>query len=122
MKKLRFKAWNKDANRFSKPFGLQSTVLNFTDDDGLGVIKSLTSEVVVQFIGIRDKNEIDIYEGSIIKFFCESEGAEGVDSSGFHTYVVPYLEFHGMDLPMEWFKSFEIIGSIQETPELLSNG
>ena len=46
MREIKFRAWNEQANRYSKPFTVCQEVLSYTDDDGLGVIKSLTDEVV----------------------------------------------------------------------------
>jgi len=65
MREIKFRAWNKSAKRYSKPFSLKCSVLNFTDDDGLGVIKSLTDEYVEQFTGLTDKNGVDVYEGDV---------------------------------------------------------
>lgn len=67
MRELIFKAWNEQEKRFSKPFGLKDTILSFTDDDGLGVMKSLSDEIVVQFTGLTDKNGVSIYEGDLLQ-------------------------------------------------------
>ena len=64
--RLKFRAWNESAKRFSKPFGLKATVLNYTDDDGLGVMKSLTDEPVQQFTGLLDISSREIYEDDIL--------------------------------------------------------
>ena len=60
--RLYFRAWNNDLKSMSKPFTF-GQVLNFNDKH----IKSLTDEIVLRFIGHKDKNGIEICEGDIIK-------------------------------------------------------
>ena len=61
-KRLYFRAWNDDLKSMSKPFTF-GQVLNFNDKN----IKSLTNEIVLRFIGHKDKNGIEVCEGDIIK-------------------------------------------------------
>lgn len=60
--RLYFRAWNEDLKSMSKPFTF-GQVLTFNDKH----IKSLTDEIVLRFIGHKDKNGIEICEGDIIK-------------------------------------------------------
>jgi uncharacterized phage protein (TIGR01671 family) len=66
MRELKFKAWHEELKRMSKPFTLKYTLLNFADEFGLGLIKSLNDEAVMQYTGLKDVNGIEIYEGDIV--------------------------------------------------------
>lgn len=58
----KFKAWNDKIKWMSKPFTF-GQVLNFNDQ----IIKSLSAdEVVLQFIGLQDKNGKEIYTGDVL--------------------------------------------------------
>jgi hypothetical protein len=75
---IKFRAWNERANRYSKPFTLKSSVLNYTDDDGLGVIKSLTDEVVEQYFDLQDKNGVNYCVGDLVNVFFTSNTGEHI--------------------------------------------
>tara|TARA_R110000787_G_scaffold229259_7_gene336832 strand:+ start:1339 stop:1833 length:495 start_codon:yes stop_codon:yes gene_type:complete len=136
IREIKFRAWNESANRYSKPFTLKSDVLNFTDDDGLGVIKSLTSEVVEQYTGLKDKNGKYIYEGDIIKFhtgmkhrdsintkICFNEGCFGFRSlkhngkniiSGFIPFSAIRSSLENNNIWLDVEEVLEVIGNIHE--------
>lgn len=126
-REIKFRAWNKDAKRYSKVFTLNQSVLNYTDDDGLGVIKSLTNEIVQQFTGIHDQNGNDIFEGDIISV------PDDYDTYGFNAgekYEIffnaggfrckPKINPKAKGIWLEDEGEFLIVGNIHENPELLN--
>ncbi len=116
MRTIKFRAWNEPAKRYSKSFTLKSDVLNYTDDDGLGVVKSLTDEIIEQFTGLKDKNGKDIYDGDIIREF------DGVlwDVCFDKELVQWHCRCEIDSIPLyEFIEDSEVIGNIHENPELL---
>lgn len=124
MKEIKFRAWNEAAKRYSKPFTLVSSVINYTDDDGLGVVKSLTNEMVEQYTGLKDKNGIEIYEGDILECLNSWDDETWItkvrfDSGGF------MIDVNGQDYNITCIgfldeeTEIKVIGNIHENPELL---
>ena len=115
-RKIKFRAWNKVADRYSKPFGLHQDVLNYTDVGGLGVIKSLTDETVEQFTGLTDKNGKDIYEGDVLEHKPYDILKKVVYKEG------SFMLNTNLGDAVMWAENtnhLEIIGNIHESPELL---
>jgi len=78
--------------------------------------------ILLRFIGLLDKNDVEIYQGDIIKLYQNSYGP-------FIREVSWSKENHGFfpfcgDLFLNWrsqikFETLEVIGNIYENPELL---
>lgn len=131
-REIKFRAWSESLKKFSKPFTLKATVLNFTNDDGLGTIKSLEDEVIQQYVGYKDINGKEIYEGDIIKALIEDvihpQDALKMKSEKFITSSIYWDSYYcGLETDFNCFsfgiseKTVEVIGNIYETPELLQS-
>ena len=140
MREFKFRVWDKTEKRMLN-IGLvdfeSKVIYNATSDDesfsksyvedptnygvGWGSIKDVT---IMQYTGLKDKNEKEIYEGHIV-----------VVSQPFNTPTKAIVEFNdgcvelkGIELTWrDYVKCFvvnhaiEIIGSIHENPELSGN-
>lgn len=62
---LKFKAWNGDIDRFSEPFCVTNNILHFPYVKS-SVIKYYTNEIIVQFTGLYDKENTEIYADDIL--------------------------------------------------------
>ena len=78
--------------------------------------------VLMQYIGIKDKNNKEIYEGDIVKqdrfddLNGEFTGVIKFGFKGFHIYMDQMSEYYYL----EFSRPLEIIGNIHENPELLT--
>jgi uncharacterized phage protein (TIGR01671 family) len=147
MREIKFRAWDKPINRWYSPvyesYKGQLEELNISMNGRLslrtmsGTVDESTFKdrfAVMQYTGLKDKNNKEIYEGDIVNchIFVQELGenygvVEGerefvgkvsfdvtgfnVESNGFRDNPVMYDEFHE--------ESLEVVGNIYENPELL---
>ena len=96
-------------------------VLTFWNDGKLEV----TTDNLMQYTGIKDKNGKEIYEGDIVKYLNRIGKIEWHEyqASFDLTYVkaiegLPYIKIRPIS-NNQWRIDLEIIGNIHENPELL---
>ncbi len=122
MRELKFRIWSKHCKSYLKQYDGVEAIGLLT----VGVLNNLYSNpnsskddlVFEQYTGLKDKNDIEIYEGDII-FTGESyptyiigfnDRTGSYTASGFpiNTNVGRHISLH----------NYEVVGNIHETPEL----
>lgn len=126
MREIKFRAWSKLLNKMLSHEDLNKTLKDLTKIEYIaGIFLPLNSDVeVMQYIGLKDSNKNEIYEGDIVKI----EDYFGDDIIGRVIYdetTAGYVFKKGtkksyflMSLDLEGYVHY-VIGNIYENPELL---
>ena len=83
------------------------------------LVINIPNMILLQFTGLKDKNEVEIYEGDIVRSDKGGLGKIFWDKEGARFKVEWYKEdkFTHLELLVE---ACEVIGNIYENPELLT--
>ena len=123
MREIKFRSYDYDNNRFE--FDVQDTYDDEISSSFLDVLED-DRFVVEQYTGIKDMNDVEIYEGDIIKFHVVILSPD--DKVGYVTYYPEYgysiMLNRGSLLRQEYWASgdkhtIEVVGNIHEDEELL---
>ncbi len=128
MREIKFRAWDKKDKMmyYNIQKGIEFTDLShYTFDEFLGNSKAMGDyheQEVMQYIGLKDKNGVEIYEGDILEY--QNPEAEG------GICAVPELKYNNYDnllgmFDSEWdngddsYSNIEVIGNIYENKDLI---
>jgi uncharacterized phage protein (TIGR01671 family) len=125
MRKIKFRAWDKEYKRM-----FNVVEINYNESETLICRKPYKNEKVnwitsglvlgeeceiMQFTGLKDKNDKEIYEGDIVQ-----TGYNG-DTKGevVFEYGVYLVKTNRSDMHFNHPEEYKVIGNIYENPELL---
>lgn len=134
MRELKFRCWDSKIMRtdFALNADGDNRDLEYSDDFGV-----VTKGIVMQFTGLHDKNDKEIYEGDIVVFDEDTDGYTNAGElheikwtnggwNGFHAVPIKYLydkrygEWCGGGEMWQFFPyETTIVGNIYENPDLL---
>lgn len=128
-REIKFRAWDKKLNYWYTPIHeaykgkLHELLIGFRGDLLAHKLTGLEHESLwpgkfelMQFTGLLDRNNVEIYEGDILKTDVRAGNMKVIY---FDTYASFMLEYKGLLYPLNEGADIEVIGNIYENPELL---
>ena len=116
MKEIKFRVWDNDLEIMS--YSAAEIFITFSDD-GICIGYKIDDEIddyeLMQYIGLKDKNGKEIYEGDIVKFF----EYKVIDNIVLPEEIVIINDIRKGCDTLRPSQYMEVIGNIYENPELL---
>ena len=122
MRKLKFRAWDKNKGEFVKNWDSVGEIYKKKEN---GIIEFLDCDIeLLQFAGLVDKNGVEVFEGDVVKWQQASGGVLPADGN-IYTCVIEWGFSHCWDCRCGESRftlapsHIEVIGNIYSNPELL---
>ncbi len=137
VREIKFRAWVKENNSEQNYAGMYQ--VHSLSLDGVVVIRSsmfapslfpINDVVIMQYTGLKDKNDKEIYEGDVIKFFDRGNMFDNDLLPCTAQVVMEYARWSIKPIDVKGLRNFqfngiggyekcEVIGNIYENPEVL---
>ena len=116
MKEIKFRVWDNDLEIMSYS---DSEIFIMFSNNGICIGYEINDEIddyeLMQYIGLKDKNGEEIYEGDIVKFF----EYKVIDNIVLPEEIVIIKDIREGCDALRPSQHMEVIGNIYENPELL---
>ncbi len=125
MREIKFRAWHKEKKEMGEVriLDLVCEIVQVKIENVYGMWNFEYIELL-EFTGLQDKNNKDIYEGDILKYkymfqdkMSTLEVVWNDERNGFYLYSEREEQFFVLETELK--KQFEVIGNIYENSELL---
>lgn len=121
MREIKFRVaiydFNKEKYLIKKDLVLANSIWSNADISLNEIIKNAKN--LMQYTGLKDKNDVEIYEGDIVKDLRSLFIDNRANSRVFYQEDRGRYVFGGWEIPAGMMHTFEVIGNIYENPELL---